>query len=93
MSNPILANISKIEDSDGNGGEINRDKKGKSVKKKNREMAKSKNLIRLNCDFFSRSKNTKTSNGLDFLTIKARLAFTKFKQVFIKASILYQSDL
>ena len=46
-------------------------------------MFKSKNL----------SKSKKTVGSLDFLTPKARLVFTKLKQVFVKALILYHLDL
>ena len=37
-------------------------------------------------------KSKKTVRSLDFLTSKAKLAFTKLKQAFIKAPILYHFD-
>ena len=45
---------------------------------KNQKMFKSKKLFK-----------SKKIIGLDFLTLKARLAFTKLRQVFVKALILY----
>ena len=40
-----------------------------------------------NHDFFSNSRDMEAE--LSFITFKARLAFTKLRQIFIKASILY----
>ena len=38
------------------------------------------------------SKSKKTIRSLDFLTLRAKLAFTKLKQAFLKAPILYHFD-
>ena len=46
-------------------------------------MFKSKNL----------SKSKKTVRSLDFLTLGAKLAFTKLRQAFLKALILHHFDL
>ena len=59
------------------GGEVENNK----VKKKVQKMSKSKNL--------SKSKKMVRS---DFFTLGARLAFTKLRQAFIKAPILYHFD-
>ena len=56
------------------GGEVEVDKVGKKVQK----LSKSKNS----------SKSKKTVRSSDFFTSKAKLAFTKLKQVFLKAPIL-----
>ena len=58
-------------------GKVEDDKVGK----KGRKMSKSKNL----------SKSKKTV-GSDFLTPRARLAFTKLRQTFVKAPILHHLD-
>ena len=58
-----------------NGGEIRNDEVGKKVQKP----SKSKNL----------SKSKKIVGFLDFLIPGAKLVFTKLRQVFLKAPILY----
>lgn len=61
-------------------GEVNRDKKSKYVKKKNRKTAKFKNLIRLkNYDFCSKFKNLEIFNGLGFSIAKVRLIFIELR--------------
>ena len=50
---------------------------------KNQKMSKSKKL----------SKSKKTIGSLDFLTLGAKLAFTKLRQAFLKALILYHFNL
>ena len=60
------------------GDEIEVDEVGKKVQK----LSKSKNL----------SKSKKTVRFLDFLTSGAKLAFTKLRQVFLKAPILHHFD-
>ena len=67
----------KIDYGEIDGGEIGDDKIGKKVQK----LSKFKNL----------SKSKKTI-GLDFLTPRARLAFTKFRQTFDKAPIFHHFD-
>ena len=59
-------------------GEVEIDEVGKKVQK----TTKSKNL----------SKSKKTVGPLDFLTFRAKLAFTKLRQAFLKASILHHLD-
>ena len=61
------------------GGEVEVDK----VEKKVQKTSKSKNL----------SKSKKKIRFSDFLTLKAKLAFTELRQVFFKASILHHFDL
>ena len=55
---------------------------------KSKKSTKSKNLIKSK----KLSKSKKTVELLDFLIPKARLAFTKLKQVFVKALIFYHFD-
>ena len=43
-----------------------------------------------NCDFPPNFRNIEAGSG--FLTPKARLAFTKLRQTFVKAPILYHFD-
>ena len=61
-----------------NGGEVEVDK----VEKKVQKTSKSKNL----------SKTKITIGSLNFFTLGAKLAFTKFRQVFLKALILHYFD-
>ena len=68
---------SKMDDIEVDGGEVKVDEFGKKARK----TSKSKNL----------SKSQKTV-GLDFLTLGAKLAFTKLRQAFLKASILHHFD-
>ena len=68
---------SKVDNGEVDGGEVEDDEVGKKVQK----LSKSKNL--------SKSKDMV---GLDFLTPKAKLAFTKLRQVFVKALILHYFD-
>lgn len=78
-NNLIVANASGFGVR-GSGNEINGDEKGKFVKEKNRKMAKFKNLVKSkNYDYFSKSKNIKTSNESDFFIVETRLVFTKLK--------------
>ena len=67
---------SEMEDVEVDGGEVGDDEVGK----KGQNPSKSKNS----------SKSKKTESG--FLTSRARRAFIKFKQAFIKALILYHFD-
>ena len=53
-------------------------------------MSTSKNLVKL---FFAKSQLFAENSGLDFLTLRARQAFIKLKQAFIKASIFYHFHL
>lgn len=54
--------------------------------------AKSKNMVI--CDFLAKSKSfIKLSSRSSFLTLKARLAFIKLRQAFIKALIFHYFDL
>ena len=69
----------EIDSSEVDSGKIEDDKVGKKVQK----TSKSKNL----------SKSKKTVGSSDFFTPKAKLAFTKLKQAFFKALILYHFDL
>ena len=64
----------EFDGSEISGGEV----EGDEIGKKGRKTSKSKNL----------SKSKKTV-GSDFLTSGARLAFTKLRQAFVKAPILY----
>ena len=59
------------------------------VGKKDQKISKSKNLTK----FKKSSKSKKMVRSLDFLTPKARLVFTKLRQAFVKAPILYYFDL
>ena len=69
---------SEIDGNEVDGDEIEVDEVGKKVQK----LSKSKNL----------SKSKKTVRFLDFLTSGAKLAFTKLRQVFLKAPILHHFD-
>ena len=69
---------SKIDD-----GEIDGYKDGDNeIGKKGHKMSKSKNLF----------KSKKTVEYSDFLILGVRLAFTKLRQAFIQAPILYHFD-
>ena len=59
------------------------DKIDNEVGKKDLKTSKSKNLFK---------KSAKKTVGSDFLTPGAKLAFTKLRQVFLKAPILYHFD-
>ena len=67
--------------------------KTNSIQGKNQaKMTKSKDLVKSkNHDFLSNSRNMEA--GLGFLTLGARLKFTKLRQAFVKASILHHFDL
>ena len=69
---------SEIDGDEIDGGEVEIDEVGKKVQKR----TKSKNL----------SKSIKALGRLDFLTPGAKLAFTKLRQAFLKAPILYYFD-
>ena len=71
-------NRSRMDDVEVDGGEVEVDKVGKKVQK----LFKSKNS----------SKSKITVRSLDFLTPKAKLVFTKLRQVFLKAPILHHFD-
>ena len=74
---------SKLDRSRIDNGEVEDDKVGDGeIRKKVQKLSKSKNL----------SKSKKTI-GSDFLTPRARLAFTKLRQVFVKTPILHYIDL
>ena len=67
---------SEIDNNEVDGGKIDNE-----IGKKDQKMSKSKN--------FSKSKKIL---GSDFLTPAAGLAFTKLRQIFVKALILYHFD-
>ena len=69
----------EVDGGEVDGDEVEVDEVGKKVQK----MTKSKNL----------SKSKKAVRPLDFLTPGAKLAFTKLRQAFLKAPILYHFDL
>ena len=69
---------SELDKSEVDSGEVGDDK----IEKKVQKLFKSKNL----------SKSKKTV-GSDFLTSGAKLAFTKLRQVFVKAPIFHHFDL
>ena len=69
---------SGMNDVEVDGGEVEVDEVGKKVQK----LSKSKNL----------SKSKKTVRSSDFFIFRAKLAFTKLRQAFIKAPILYHFD-
>ena len=71
-------NRSKLHGNEVDGGEVEDDE----VREKVWKRSKSKNL----------SKSKKTVRSLDFLTPGAKLAFTKLRQAFFKASILHYFD-
>ena len=71
-------NGSKIDDSEFDGNEVRDNEVGKKVQK----LPKCKN-----------SSKSKKAIRSDFLTPKARLAFTKLRQVFVKAPIFDHFDL
>ena len=68
---------SEINSNEVDSGEFEDDEVGKKVQK----TSKSKNLSK-----------SKTVGSLDFLTPRAKLVFTKLRQVFFKALILYHFD-
>ena len=70
-------NGSKIGDSEVNDSEV----KDNEVGKKGQKMSESKKLFK-----------SKKMIGSDFLILRARLAFTKLKQTFVKAPIFYHFD-
>lgn len=75
-------------------GEVNKDEKIKSRKRKNSEMAKYKNIVKTkNHNFSFDSKNIKTFNRSNFFQVKARLLYIKLRQVFIKTPIFGHFDL
>ena len=69
---------SEMDDVEVDGNEVEVDEVGKKAQ----NLSKSKN-----------SSKSKKIVGLDFLTLGAKLAFIKLKQVFLKAPILYHFDL
>ena len=69
---------SKNDDNEVDGNEVEDDKVETEVQKS----SKSKNLSK-----------SKKMVGSDFLTLGAKLAFTKLRQAFFKAPILYHFDL
>ena len=68
---------SKLDGSEINDVKIDGGKIGNEVEKKGQKMSKSK----------------KTLGSLDFLTLGAKLVFTKLRQVFFKALIFHHFDL
>ena len=68
---------SKLHGNEIDGGEVEDDEVGEKFQKRSKSKNSSKNL----------SKST-----LDFFTSGAKLAFTKLKQAFFKAPILYHFD-
>lgn len=92
-SNLVVVDTSVIEiGCSSDGSKINRDEKYKFAKKKNWKIAKSKNLIIVNHDYFSQSKNIKIFNKLNLLIAETRLTFIKLRQIFIETSILCYLD-
>ena len=71
-------NRSKVDNSEVDGNEVRNNEVGKKVQK----LSKSQNLFK-----------SKKTIGSDFFTLKARLAFTKLRQAFVKVPILYYFDL
>ena len=67
----------KIDGGEVDGGEVEDDKVGEKVQK----TSKSKNLSKF-----------KKMVGMDFFTPRTKLAFTKLRQAFFKALILYHFD-
>ena len=65
-------------------GKVN-DEIDDEVRKKDQKTSKSKNL-------FKKLSKSKKTVGLDFFTPRARLAFTKLRPAFVKASILHHFD-
>ena len=70
-------NESKINNNKIDGSEVGDDEVGKKVQK----LSKSKNL-----------SNSKKMIGSNFFTPRAKLAFTKLRQAFVKALILHYFD-
>ena len=66
-----------MDDDEIGNGKVRDDEIGKN----GRKTSKSKNLFK-----------SKKTIGLDFLTLGARLAFTKLRQAFVKALILHHFD-
>ena len=74
---------SKLDGSEFDSGEVDGGKiEDDEVEKKVQKTFKSKTL----------SKSKKTVGSLDFFTLGTKLAFTKLKQAFFKASILHHFD-
>ena len=73
-----------INGSEIDGGEVRNDEVGKKVQK----TSKFKNLSKS-----KKSSKSKKTVGSDFLTPGARLVFTKLRQVFVEALILYYFNL
>ena len=69
---------SEIDNNEPDSGEVKVDE----VRKKVQKTTKSKNL----------SKSKKVIGPLDFLTLGAKLVFTKLRQAFLKALILHHFD-
>ena len=82
-------NESELDESEIDNGEVDSNKVGDNkISKKGQKTSKSKNLFK--------SKNLSKSKKMvksDFFTLRARLAFTKLRQAFVKAPILYQFNL
>ena len=71
-----------------NNSEVDGDEIGENeVKKKSQKTSKSKNLFKFK-NFFQ----SKTTVGSDFFTHRARLAFAKLRQMFVKVPIFYHFD-
>ena len=77
-------NKSEIDDGEISSGKINNE-----VGKKDQKTSKSKNLFKSK----KSSKSKKVIGSLDFLIPRAKLAFIKLRQVFLKALIPYHFDL
>ena len=75
-------NRSKLDRSEIDDGEIGGGKVDDKVRKKGQKTSKSKKS----------SKSKKTVGSSNFLTFKARLAFTELRQTFVKAPILHHFD-
>ena len=73
---------SKLDKSKIDNNEVGSDKVDNEVGKKGQKTSKSKKL----------SKSKKTIGSSDFFTFGAKLVFTKLKQAFFKAPILYHFD-
>ena len=78
---------SKLNRSEIDGGEFDGGKVDDEVGKKNQKTSKYKYLFK-----FKKLFNSKKILRSEFFTPRARLAFTKFRQAFVKALIFYHFD-
>ena len=78
---------SEIDESEIDSNEVNGSKVDYKIRKKNQKTSKFKYLFKSKKSFKS-----KKTFGLDFFISRARLAFIKLRQIFIKTLILYHFD-